>query len=344
MVDLAKRLHVPDRYAIAWANGVLERLWHFTANYAPRGDIGRIPDEAIARACSWPEEESSVLIKAFIDARWADPSDDYRVVIHDWSDHCDDSVHSKVARLKQWFTDGKSPKLTGLRKYEKEELERFYLAATPVQPVATPVQPVATPVQPVATPVQPVANSQVVENKQSDMQPQCNPVATPVQPQCNPLAIAFASALATATTKPNTQHTRAEESTGIVANGNGNPPVCIRWPYLADPDFSPFVVAALEYWPDLIEEDLQNSWHFTWKKLDFEQRVDVVKRLRVRIEAGEPAHFVKRPPKYLENGDWKRPPRKAVNGNGNGNGRALPDGPTKSTYQPLPIYRPGEDS
>lgn len=99
-------------------------------------------------------------------------------------------------------------------------------------------------------------------------------------------------------------------------NGNGVPE-SVRWPYLGDPEFSSFVVAACEYWPDLIEEDLQKSWQFTWKKLDFEQRIEVVKRLHVRIEAGDSSQFVARPPKYLENGDWKRPPR-ASNGNGNG--------------------------
>ena len=32
------------------AVGLLEMLWHFTAHYAKRGDVGRHPDLAIARA------------------------------------------------------------------------------------------------------------------------------------------------------------------------------------------------------------------------------------------------------------------------------------------------------
>ncbi len=88
-----------------------------------------------------------------------------------------------------------------------------------------------------------------------------------------------------------------------------------RWPYLADAEYLPFVVAACEFWPDLIEEDLQRSWLFTWKKFDFEQKTDCVIKLRARIEAGEDGHFVTRPPKYLEGGDWKRPPRKPSGGN-----------------------------
>ena len=114
------------------------------------------------------------LISALTESKWLDLSDEFRLTIHDWTSHCDDGVHSKVARLKTYFVDGNKPKITGLRMKEKGEIETFY--TTPVQPVATPVQPVATPVQPVATPVQ--------------------PVVTPAQRVCNPLATATATATA----------------------------------------------------------------------------------------------------------------------------------------------------
>lgn len=95
-----------------------------------------------------------------------------------------------------------------------------------------------------------------------------------------------------------------------IQNGNGNGvPARSYLGYLGDRGFDAFVKVAFEYWPDLIEEDLQKSWQFTWKRFGINQQLDVVKKLRDRIDAGEPAHFVARPPKYLENGDWKRPPR-----------------------------------
>jgi len=194
----------------------------------------------------WPELESVVFIEALVDSQWLERSDRFRLVVHDWPDHCEDSVHTKVARRRAFFVDGTAPKLTGLRRDEKAQLEAFY-QATPAQPVATPAQPVATPAQPVATPAQPV-------------------------------------------------------------NGNGK---LHRWPYLSDESYSQFVVAAAEFWPDLIEPDLQSSWEFTWRTFDFEQKAEAISRLRARIAAGEDSHFVKRPPKYLENGEWRRPPRKA---------------------------------
>ena len=32
MSDLARRLKVPDKYGVTWANGALERLWHSARN------------------------------------------------------------------------------------------------------------------------------------------------------------------------------------------------------------------------------------------------------------------------------------------------------------------------
>lgn len=111
-----------------------------------------------------------------------------------------------------------------------------------------------------------------------------------------------------------------EKSRSIVAqNGNCAP---VRWPYLADETYAAFVVAACGFWEDLIEEDLQKSWQFTWKKFTFAEKLSAVEKLNTRIASGENAQYVTRPPKYLEDGDWKRPPRKAESKNGNGNGRS----------------------
>ena len=70
------------------------------------------------------------------------------------------------------------------------------------------------------------------------------------------------------------------------------------------------MLAAKQFWGgDLIEEDLSQAWMFSWKKFDFEQKLDATRRLQARIEVGEDCRFVTRLPKYLENGAWKRPPR-----------------------------------
>lgn len=106
------------------------------------------------------------------------------------------------------------------------------------------------------------------------------------------------------------------EGNGIVAkNGTSKN---TRWSYNSDDSFLPFATAALTFWTDLIEEDLQKSWMFTWKALDFSQKLLATNRLNERIESGEDPYFVSRLPKYLESGDWKRPPRAAPKPKTNG--------------------------
>ena len=67
---------MPEKFLLPWANGVMERLWHFAAMYTPCGDIGKIPDAAIARACNvWPESESQIFIDALVAAGWLQQSE-----------------------------------------------------------------------------------------------------------------------------------------------------------------------------------------------------------------------------------------------------------------------------
>jgi hypothetical protein len=71
--------------------GVLECLFQFTAVYAKRGDIGKWSNAEIASAMEW-EGSSDELIQALIDTRWLDISPTYRLLVHDWKDHADQTV------------------------------------------------------------------------------------------------------------------------------------------------------------------------------------------------------------------------------------------------------------
>ena len=89
----------------AWAMGILEAMWHFTARYAPQGDIGRHADLVIAKAVYWerPTGERGVkpeckLSGALVTARWLDTSTIHRLIVHDWSDHADEAVRKFLSR------------------------------------------------------------------------------------------------------------------------------------------------------------------------------------------------------------------------------------------------------
>lgn len=90
---LTKRLGLP-RYAVA---GLLEMLWQATVRNAPRGDIGKFDNEAIAIELDW-EGDPDELIRHMIDTGWLDEHADHRLVVHDWADHAPAFVHRNISR------------------------------------------------------------------------------------------------------------------------------------------------------------------------------------------------------------------------------------------------------
>lgn len=123
---LARQLRIPIPYAV----GILEMLWHFAAEFAPAGDIGRYGDDEIAEAVGWPNDRTaSELIEALLGdvqsgrGRWIDPHKAHRFVIHDWPDHADDTVHRRLARNCELFSCGAIPSTKRLSQKEKDEVE-----------------------------------------------------------------------------------------------------------------------------------------------------------------------------------------------------------------------------
>jgi hypothetical protein len=97
---LGKLLKVPDRYAILIANGIMVRLWEYTARNYPRGDIGSAPDWAIADACAWDcgkradrcgqdSAKIAAFIDALVEAGWLDRDKTCRLLVHDWAEHAE---------------------------------------------------------------------------------------------------------------------------------------------------------------------------------------------------------------------------------------------------------------
>jgi len=98
MLALARALDIPITQAV----GIMEMLWHFTSEYAPRGDIGRFSDEDIAEALCWSGDVQT-LMKTLLNTKWLDLTIDGLYIVHDWSDHCDDSTRRKLKRRNLTF-------------------------------------------------------------------------------------------------------------------------------------------------------------------------------------------------------------------------------------------------
>ena len=89
---LAQSLGVP-RYRVV---GILECLWHFTARFAPQGDIGRFTNQQIGE---WLEfEDHDNLVESLCKNGWIDRCQEKRLVVHDWGQHADEAVKKKLKR------------------------------------------------------------------------------------------------------------------------------------------------------------------------------------------------------------------------------------------------------
>lgn len=110
----------------AWQiKGLLQSIWDFAASNAPAGDIGRFSNDDIALAIGY-EGEITPIIEALIATEWLDEHPTHRLVIHHWPEHCEESIHSSLARKRLFFADGTQPRLSKLSKTERSAAERAY--------------------------------------------------------------------------------------------------------------------------------------------------------------------------------------------------------------------------
>lgn len=103
----AKRLAKALGISLVQVVGHLELLWHFTAKYAPRGDIGRFTDEDIEDAIGW-SGQSGALVTALTICGWLDSHSDpvVRIYVHDWHEHADEAVKKALTRAGAAFVCG----------------------------------------------------------------------------------------------------------------------------------------------------------------------------------------------------------------------------------------------
>lgn len=126
-LELAKILKIPRVYAV----GILEQLFHFTAEYAPKGDIGKHSDSRIAAAFDRDERSGAKLIRALIEARWIDEHSSHRLVVHDWLEHATTGTKNRVAAIDK--VESSNQHVKGKRR------ESHYSDAIVSPPVSPPV-------------------------------------------------------------------------------------------------------------------------------------------------------------------------------------------------------------
>lgn len=107
----------------ALAKGMLDELWNLAHEHAPQGDVGKFTNKRIARTMAWFNDPDE-LVEILVECRLLDQSDEHRLIIHDWPEHCGDYVHNRLARNGLYFADGTAPKVSRLPKEERQKIEK----------------------------------------------------------------------------------------------------------------------------------------------------------------------------------------------------------------------------
>ena len=99
-MGLKRKLRLPFWQVV----GVLEALWHTTLRNAPDGDIGKLSNDEIAAAIEW-DGSADEMIDALIKSRWLDEDPEFRLVVHDWSEHCPNYLKGGYTNGHKKFAD-----------------------------------------------------------------------------------------------------------------------------------------------------------------------------------------------------------------------------------------------
>jgi hypothetical protein len=125
---LAKILEVRRAEAI----GILTALWELASDHYPDGNLHGVEAAYLAEQCLW-HGEGNQLVDALVECKLLDrlritcrTSCNEVLFIHNWDEHCETSVHNKLARSRGMFANGKPPKLGGLGSSEKPDATTFY--------------------------------------------------------------------------------------------------------------------------------------------------------------------------------------------------------------------------
>lgn len=98
MTDLAARLGIDRCHAV----GIVESLWHFAAQYAKRGDVGKHTNASIAISIGFAGD-ADALVGALVGAGWLDECECHRLRVHDWADHADQGVSRSSEVVRSGF-------------------------------------------------------------------------------------------------------------------------------------------------------------------------------------------------------------------------------------------------
>lgn len=102
------------------AVGLIESVWMSAYQNAPAGDIGKMSNEDIAAAIEW-EGSPDELIAQLVKDGWLDEDEEFRLIVHDWSDHVAQFLKGAFAKHGKLFADQVAKQRAKQRAKQNEE-------------------------------------------------------------------------------------------------------------------------------------------------------------------------------------------------------------------------------
>jgi len=127
---LKRRMRLPEWQVI----GLLESIWKLCRTSAQAGDIGRHSNEDIAASIEY-EEDADELVENLVECGWLDSDPEFRLIVHDWSDHVPNYLKGNFAKHGKTFAD----QVAKQRKEQpaKQDARQGATKTDQVQPVLT---------------------------------------------------------------------------------------------------------------------------------------------------------------------------------------------------------------
>jgi hypothetical protein len=308
MKKLCRILKVPTYVSV----GILESLWHLVAREAPLGDIGKLSNEDIAIGIDY-DRDPVELVSALIESGWLDPSDKYRLLVHDWHEHADDAIRKSINRSgKEFVTCGKTGKAVSPSIYFIQSPDSGFVKIGFTEgDVHHRLKALQT-----GNPNTLILLGSITGTKKDelDLHKKFSPLAVNGEwfRLDGPLAEFVRQRLTTADNgcPPEPEPVPVPEPEPE-PDKQARDPIPLPQPWNIDPAYLELKRIADESSAPTTPEDWAGAYYH-WNRLGPDERAIATQRLQERFLVGgfDPAYF--RPQKYLSNGEWKRavvPPR-----------------------------------
>ncbi len=279
VLELAELLGVRRATAI----GHLELLFHFTAQYAPEGNIGKYSNKRIAAALDWngrTDDSADKFIQSFIESGWIDHCQTNRLVTHDWAVHMDRVTRQRLKNSGRDPVD--SPPSQPPRKNSQPPPSTLEHPTNTLRtPYETPRRHIGDPYDTRSGPLENISRKKSTQSNHKDSGKSC----TQSEPYTSPHPSTTTTTTTTTSTSTAQEHEREH----------------------GDLQFAEFVAACDER---RIFEVGDTAWRRAagaWKHLSFEQKIMAVQDVRKRdpeaVEIRSPAL----PANYLADHKFERP-------------------------------------